>query len=426
MDGRVNQEPATGGVWQGVTVALPVHGDGAGVERALGDVLGQSLREAEVLVVLNGAGSAARDAAERASQRDPRVRVMELGRANLGAALNLALREASHDLVARMDADDRCSLNRLRLQRDWMLAHPGAGAAGTWWERVGADGERLSVERPAVEMRELRWRLFLENPLAHGSMMLRRSAVRAIGGYDERLERGQDYDLWLRLARSAPIGVVPEVLYTHVVRDGSGSYCAGAAQSGTAAAVMMREWAALESVAPSARMTLAGIMAQAMGSAGGGEDGLAHLAGFLTEHGPSREGLMAYLWARDRLPSMTRRAGEACRRSRLREVGAGLRARGVREVVLWGAGVHAEWIARHAEDLGVRVVGIVDDACAGCERLGMTVRPTDSLREGEHALIASDAHEEEIWKRSEGARARGVEVWRLYGSGEPVTAGTAV
>ncbi len=410
---------------EGVTVALPVHADGSGLEHALADVLGQTLREIEVLVVLNGAGERARGAA-RAAERDGRVRVLELGRANLGAALNLALREARHDLVARMDDDDRCAPGRLAAQRDWMRANPAAGAVGCWWDRRDAAGTRLSVERPPAEPRELRWRLLTENPLAHGSMMLRRSAVRAVGGYDERLERGQDFDLWLRLSRAAPIGVVPEVLYSHSVRDGSGSYCAGPAQAATAAGVMVREWAALEPMPPSDRHTLSGILAQAMSAPGGSEDGLARLADFLNERGPSREGLTAWLWARDSLPRMSRRAAEVCALSRLREVGAQLRAEGVREVVLWGAGVHAEWIARRAEALGVEIAGLVDDACAGAQRAGMTVRSPDSLRAGEVVLIASDAHEDGIWRASQPARSRGVAVRRLYGElGEPATAGTA-
>ncbi len=409
----------------GVTVALPVHRDAGTLASAIGDITAQSLRDLEILLVLNGSDASTRATAEQAAKTDPRVRLLTLEKASLAAALNLAVREARHDLVARMDSDDRCAPRRLEVQSAWMAAHPDAGAVGSAWERVDARGGRLSVVRPPLEPREMRWRLLIENPLAHGSMMLRRSAVRAAGGYDERLERGQDYDLWLRLSRTAPIGCVTDLLYTHCVRDASGSYSAGTAQAAAAAGVMLREWSSLDPIHPTSRHTLAGLMAQAMTTSTGAEDGLARIESFLTEHGPSREAMTAYLWAHDRLPTMSRRASEAGRRARLREIGQRLRDQGVHEVWLWGAGAHAEWVLRHAEDLGVTVEGVVDDALAGEERFGMKIDTPNELVAGDHALIASDAHEDRIWETSAAARSRGVVVWRLYGNGEPITVDTA-
>jgi hypothetical protein len=398
----------------GVSVALPVHRDQGTLGLALGDILAQTHRDLDIMLVLNGADERTRDCAVQGAAGDPRVRVIELEGPGLARALNAALRGARHDLVARMDADDRCAPERVACQARWMQEHPSAGAVGCWWELADSDGAQSVTVRPPTDPRELAWRLLVGNPLAHGSMMLRRSAVRSVGGYEERLARGQDYDLWLRLVRAASIGVVPEVLYTHTRRDGSGALCAGDAQARAAAEVMLREWGSLESCGPGARGTLAGLLVSAMSTAGDAPDAMGRFEDFLTEFGPSREALSAYLWARDHLPTMSRRAAEACRRARLREVGARLRGDGVNGVVLWGAGAHAGWILRHAEDLGVPVTGIVDDQCAGQERHGTEVRAPERLGAGEHALIASDAHEEEIWARSRGARERGVVVWRLY------------
>jgi hypothetical protein len=44
--------------------------------------------------------------------------------------------------------------------------------------------------------------------------MMRADAVRALGGYDESMERAQDYDLWLRLTERHAIAALPELLYT--------------------------------------------------------------------------------------------------------------------------------------------------------------------------------------------------------------------
>lgn len=402
------------GVGRGVSVALPVHRAGAELDAALADIQEQTLRDLEILVVLNGADASTRERAERAAANDPRVRVLTLERANLAAALNVALREAAHPLVARMDADDRCAPERLALQSRWMTEHPEAGAVGTAWDQTDRTGRRLATVRPPTDPSELRWRLLIDNPLAHGSMMLRREAVRAVGGYDERLERAQDYDLWLRLARATPIGCLADVLYTHRLRDGSGSYSAGPAQAATAAACVVRAWGELEPIDVDAQRRLCEVLGRAMANPAGAEDGCAEIAGFLSENGPSPEAIIAYLWARDRLPALSRRAADVCRRSRLREIGARIAGRGGREVYLWGAGAHAGWIVENAPSLGLPIAGIVDDALVGTDRWGMLVGWPEALRAGDHALIASDAHEDRIWQASASTRARGVNVWRLY------------
>lgn len=105
---------------------------------------------------------------------------------------------------------------------------------------------------------------------------------------------------------------------------------------------------------------------------------------------------------------------DVCKRARVREVGARLRAMGVREVILWGAGAHSAFVLEHAHDLGVPVVGLVDDALAGRDRLGFRVGAPDGVAPGRHVLLSSDAHEDALWERSAGARARGVIVHRFY------------
>jgi GT2 family glycosyltransferase len=51
------------------------------------------------------------------------------------------------------------------------------------------------------------------NFLAIHSVLVRRDAVEAAGRFDERLEYGEDYDLWLRVASTgAPFAFDPTVL----------------------------------------------------------------------------------------------------------------------------------------------------------------------------------------------------------------------
>ncbi|MFN0134066.1 MAG: glycosyltransferase [Phycisphaerales bacterium] len=401
-----------------VSVALPVRHAADTLRRALDCLSTQTLADHEVLLVLNGSDAPTADIARARASTDHRIRILQLAEPSLPAALNLALHESRHDLVARMDADDTCAPDRLARQAEFMRAHPSVAALGSAWELADEAGRVTAVVRPPTDPRRLRWRLLLGNLLAHGSMMLRRDAILGIGGYDIMCARAQDFDLWVRLVRAHGVACLPDTLYTHFSRQSRDSSASTADQAEVVAPIMARAWAALPA-APDAR-ALTALMAGVLTR----ESELETIERHLDEHGPTREGLMAWLWAQWTRPALPRRAAEACRLSRVREIGRELRAAGVRAIWVWGAGEHTRWLLAHADALGVPVAGVVDDAAgapvgvkpAMTEMQGHAVRSPTVLRAGEHVLISSDWHEEAIWDRSAAARGRGVMVWRLYGT----------
>lgn len=346
------------------------------------------------------------------------MRVLDLPEANLAEALNAALESARCPVVARMDADDTCSPERFAVQVERLAREPSLAGVGCAYEVVDPAGRVLHTVRPPTEGGRLRWSLLLANCLAHGSMMLRREAVLRCEtgsgrrGYDPSCVRAQDYELWLRLSRGEGLAAVPDVLYRHRLRSGEDPTRVTAEQARTGARAMMREWAALPGSGRRAEIEAA--LATGSTAGIGVEAAIEQVARILDEEGPTREGLMALLWARAILPQWPRRAMESSRRARLREVGAAMRAAGAARAWLWGAGDHTRWVLENSNDLGVLVAGIVDDAPKG-DRFGLGVRGPEDLCAGEHVLISSDWHEEAIWAASESHRRRGVLVHRLYG-----------
>jgi hypothetical protein len=390
-----------------ISVALPVWRAAGTLGEALGCVLGQTHRELEVLLVLNGSDEATRRVARDAAAGDARVRVIELKDASLPAALNVAIREATAELVARMDADDWCPPARLARQAAYLAEHPKVGAVGSAWE-VEEGGRVTAVVRPPVTGEESRWRLLVENPFAHGSMMLRKAAVLGVGGYDEALVRAQDYGLWVRLSREWGVCAVPDVLYRHR-RAAGGAYSASELQAQHAAGVMVGAWGGLPAASKGAVVES---IARAMGVAGGRGEAWDAIERGLTER-PTREGLMAWLWVRGMLGA-ERGVMEVCRGARVREVAGRIVAAGAGAVWLWGAGAHCPVVMGLLGSTELRVLGLVDDRLAGQERFGFVVEAPAALGAGDHVLLASDAHEGALWDASAGARARGVRVWRLY------------
>lgn len=375
---------------------------------AVDSIREQTIRELDIMLVTNGPDAAVRRGADDLAARDSRVRVVDAGAVNLPAALNHGLREARYELVARMDDDDWSCPDRLAVQARALERDPALAAVGCAWEVVEPGGRVACTVRPPTDPRSLAWRLMLGNCLAHGSMLVRRSAVLEAGGYDESLGRAQDLALWLRLAMRSPasVGAVDRVLYQHRVREPAGAHASSPEQARAAAGVLIEAWAQLPADGdPSLIEPLAAAL---RGEVGAGETIGCHMA----DHGPSAAALIARLLA-DRLAPEAG-AIEVCRLSRLRAVGARLRAQGVSSVMIWGAGNRGRWVAQHQGELGVAIDGFVDDAQAGSRVEGLPVQPPESLVADRWVLIASDLSEDAIWQRSCPLRARGVRVVRLY------------
>lgn len=382
------------------------------LERAVSCITSQTFERFELLLILNGATDPVRHTANRLVRTDPRIRVISLESAGLASALNVALAEARAPFMARMDSDDWCPAHRLDVQMGAMKRRPAA-ALGCAFESVDQDrGELVAISTPPADPSETRWRLCIENPFAHGSMLLDARALRAAGGYDETLARAQDLDLWHRLSeRGGELYGTPEVLYRYTLPRG-GAYSSGAEQAACAARVFAR---AMRRLPEGDHEDLEPFITAGLASPAGKET--AEICSLLTQRGPTRARLYVYTWLSTLRPggvgpsaAVVARGREAC----ADDLARGLRAGGVTRVSLWGAGAHAAWVMRALRERGVEIESLVDDHAAGQVRHGMQVGVPGGLAPGAHVVIASETAEDAIWEASAPARARGLNVYRLY------------
>jgi glycosyltransferase involved in cell wall biosynthesis len=199
---------------------LPYRDARATLADALDSILAQRDVPFELIAIDDGSRDEGARIVHALAARDPRI--VPLGTAGVGiaGALNRALAVARAELVARMDADDVALPGRLAAQLAALRARPEVAALGTRVEpfanapAVVEEGMQRYVawQNGLIEARAHRDQLFIESPLCHPSVMLRRSALDAIGGYRDG-PFPEDYDLWLRLdAAGFALAKLPEVL----------------------------------------------------------------------------------------------------------------------------------------------------------------------------------------------------------------------
>jgi GT2 family glycosyltransferase len=139
----------------------------------------------------------------------------------LGPALDAGLRACEHEIVARMDADD-VSLPE-RFEKQLPLIEAGADIVGTGLWEFGASVEDIVGRRtPPTAPDQIRRVVRFRDPFNHPTVVYRRSAVQAAGGYAD-MALMEDYLLFTRMvtggARPANLAE-PLVLY----RVGDGAY----------------------------------------------------------------------------------------------------------------------------------------------------------------------------------------------------------
>ena len=180
-----------------------------------------------------GAEAGASTAANEVPGAQPLLAVVRLdpGAGIAGALIAAAQAAGETELYARQDADDVSYPERFARQVAYLDAHPETGLVGTGIhtiiqsaETVGS-GERTEARSTEGWRRYERWLaecvtpediargLWVESPLPHPTVMMRRAAYELAGGYRE-VPWAEDYDLWLRMLRvGITMAKLPEPLY---------------------------------------------------------------------------------------------------------------------------------------------------------------------------------------------------------------------
>jgi Glycosyl transferase family 2 len=213
-----------------LSVVMPVYNAGPYLDASIESILAQTFTEFELVVLDDASTDGSAGQLRDWAKRDPRIRLVESPtRLGMARSSDRVVRESRAPVCARMDADDISCRTRLAIQWDVLQANLDAALVGTLWEGIDASGRLV---RPRD-----RWRLTRRSsfaPFPHGSIMFRREAFEAVGGYREGCGYWEDLDLYFRMATRGRILVVPAPLYRYRFHDAS--TLGGAIQPGEARA----------------------------------------------------------------------------------------------------------------------------------------------------------------------------------------------
>lgn len=207
-----------------VSVVMPVYNAERYVEEAVRSILWQTFADFELVAIDDGSTDSSGEILERLACYDPRIRVIRQENSGIATARNRASEVARGELLAIMDADDICLPERLGRQVSCMTARPHLALIGAGYEEIDSSGDPTGWRMvPPARDEEIKNGLTRGCPIAQPTVMMRRDAFFAVGGYRAGFSQAEDYDLWLRLAERYRLANLPEPLVRYRVHADSSS-----------------------------------------------------------------------------------------------------------------------------------------------------------------------------------------------------------
>lgn len=175
-----------------ISVVMPAYNASRFIGEAIDSVLNQTFTDFEFIII----DDCSTDDTWKiiSGYKDKRIRAFRnKGNSGVTVSLNAGLKHARGTYIARMDADD-ISLAK-RFEKQVKVLEEGYDVVGCSLVFIDFNGKRVGSRVYSNDISKV---IRIESPLAHPSVMFKRSFLDRVGVYDERYTASQDYDLWIR------------------------------------------------------------------------------------------------------------------------------------------------------------------------------------------------------------------------------------
>lgn len=167
---------------------------------AIDSILNQTRSLDELVVVVNGKNRAfIKSTLTEWYAESSNIKFIDCSLEQLSFALNLGLTKCEYKYVARMDADDISHPERIATQLAFIEAQ-NLDVVGCAIYKINSSSEIIGeVSYPRGN--KIKNKLKYSNPFCHPAVMFKKETIMMARGYNAGF-KSEDYDLWLRLART--------------------------------------------------------------------------------------------------------------------------------------------------------------------------------------------------------------------------------
>lgn len=182
-----------------ISVLLPSKNAGNYIKKSVESILNQTYHNFELIII-----DESTDDSENIikSFHSDKIIYKKVYNSNISKSLNLALKLASGDMIARMDADDISHPERFEVQLNYIKNHKDIHLVGSNVYFINDEGNVLSKKKLPEHHEKIEYWMPVLSTLLHATIMTYKSTIDNIMGYSENLDRAEDIDLFFRLFKN--------------------------------------------------------------------------------------------------------------------------------------------------------------------------------------------------------------------------------
>lgn len=194
-----------------ISVVIPLYNKEKQIACTLQSVFEQTFQNFEIVIVDDGSTDNSVEEVEKFD--DSRIRLIHQTNAGVSAARNRGIEEASGELIAFLDADDVWMPEYLATQYGLYQKYPECSVYACNYEFRDSEGKvtptiirKLPFEgEDGILSNYFEVASCSHPPICSISIMVKKTAIQAIGGFPLGIKSGEDLLTWARLAVSGVI-----------------------------------------------------------------------------------------------------------------------------------------------------------------------------------------------------------------------------
>jgi glycosyltransferase involved in cell wall biosynthesis len=194
-----------------VSVVMPVYNAEKFLRESLDSILRQTFEDFEVIIINDGSTDDSKSIINEYQKRDDRIIVHHQKNHGVVYTANRAIQMAKGEYIARMDADDVSFPDRFLQEVEILDRHPKTVLVCSSFEVFDSNGEFRYRDLVPPNTEDIKRALYLRNPIANGSTMVRKKALEEAGLFDEVF--AEDFHMWMKLINKGDFEGTGTVLY---------------------------------------------------------------------------------------------------------------------------------------------------------------------------------------------------------------------
>lgn len=205
-----------------VSVIIPCYNNGKYIEECVRSVLNQTYTNFEIIIINDASTDDSAQKIEKLQKENPQKITVITNKKNLerSASRNTGIAKSKGELVCILDGDDRWYPQKLTRQVQAMQEDPELAFCGTGRDLLDKDSKIETSNSYFTRSGEIFLHLLARRcSILTSSVMLRRSIINKVGGFDRNLNLAEDFDYWVRASFLGRYKHIPEELVSYRIHE---------------------------------------------------------------------------------------------------------------------------------------------------------------------------------------------------------------